>query len=93
MTNIPNKTKREVSAYLNETRVAFVREQRPEKIRQISKIRHHLLKRRAFQSYYSHSCFRDGRFAPLYPAFLMNLLHPQSTMCLCLFTYPDVINH
>ena len=55
----------EVSAYLNETRVAFVR---PEKISQISKIRHHLnlLKSSISDSYnsYSHSCFRGWHFAP-----------------------------
>ena len=71
----------EVSAYLNETRVTFVR---AEKISQISKIRHHLIKSQAFHLYYSHSRFRGGHFALLYPAGLMNLLHPQSTMRLCL---------
>ena len=41
---------------------------------QISKIRHYSLKNKAFQSYYSHSCFRSRHFAPLYPASMMNLL-------------------
>ena len=41
---------------------------RSEKINQISKIRHYSLKNKAFQSYYSHSCFRSRHFAPLYPA-------------------------
>ena len=63
----------EVSAYLNETRVAFARQ---EKTSQISKIRHHLLiKSQAFQSYYIvifvHSCFRGWHIALLYPAFLI----------------------
>ena len=71
----------EMSAYLNETKVAFVR---PDKISQISKIIL-LLKGQAFQIYYSHSCFRGMHFAPLYPTGLMNLLHPR----LCLFTYQE----
>ena len=60
---------------------------RSEKINQISTIRHYSLKNKAFQSYYSHSCFRSRHFAPLYPASMMNLLNPRSTTCLCLFTY------
>ena len=83
-TDMPSKEILEVSAYLIETRVAFVRS---EKIKQISKIIHYSLKNQAFQSYYSHSCFRGRHFAPLYPACLISLLHPRSTTCLCLFTY------
>ena len=76
----------EVSAYLNEIRVALVR---PEKVSQISKITQHWIKSRAFQNCFSHSCCRGGHFAPLYPAGLMNLLLLQSTTCLCLFTYQN----
>ena len=83
-TDMPSKEILEVSAYLIETRVAFVSS---EKIKQLSKIIHYSLKNQAFQSYYSHSCFRGRHFAPLYPACLIRLLHPRSTTCLCLFTY------
>ena len=53
-TDMPSNEILEVSAYLIETRVAFVRS---EKIKQISKIIHYSLKNQAFQSYYSHSSF------------------------------------
>ena len=58
---MPSKEILEVSAYLIETRVAFVRSEK--KIKQISKIIHYSLKNQAFQSYYSHSCFRGRLFA------------------------------